>query len=124
MSCDFGPIPMPTSPLQTYWEEQYFTRSSTADQSRSAPVTKPEKNNIAPELMEALEKLAEQRRRDEQGEYTPQRKAADSHRRGSSFGQRLWSTITGEQSAPRKVLTALWSTLRSAELISLQMKQS
>lgn len=110
MSCDFGPIPLPTSPLQTYFEEHYFSQTSTANQSRSAPVTKPEKSNIAPELMNALEKLAEERRKededDDKAEQVPQirvRKSA-THRRDLSFGQRLlsggmdlWSSLAGEQ---------------------------
>lgn len=114
MSCDFGPIPSPPPPLQTYFEEQ-FSRASTANPSRSAPVTKPEnKDNIAPQLFEALEKLAEEQQRQdekrerEEGMFSQKRvavrKQTQMHRRNQSFGQRLWSgslelwsTLAGEQ---------------------------
>lgn len=117
MSCDFGPIPFPTSPLQTYWEEHYFSTDSTANPSRSAPVTKSEKDNIAPRLIDALEKLAEEQQReqengkveDEEATQTAAQKAA-AHRRKQSLGHRLlsggmelWSQLAGEQGGVQKV---------------------
>lgn len=138
MSCDFGPIPSPPPPLQTYWEGQ-FSRGSTANQSRSAPVTKPEKNNIAPQLYEALEKLAEEQQRqdaEKERDYleVPQRrsdggrKAASTHKRGQSFGQRLlsgsmewWSKLSEEQqpAAVQKVSLAKHRCVPMSKMLTI-----
>lgn len=122
MSCDFGAVPFPTSPLQEYWEAQFESRNTTANPSRSAPVTSPEKDNIAPRLIDALEKLAEERKQTEQDEEEPSvpqapAKKPPTHRRGQSFGQRLlsggmdlWSTLAGEPGTVQKV-SLITSTL-------------
>lgn len=113
MSCDFGPIPFPTPPMQTYYEEQYFSRNSIAGQSRPASVSKPESGNLAPQLIDALEKVAEGQRHEEgdgvEVEQVVVRKPT-THRRGQSLGQRLlsgglewWSTLSGDQGNAQKV---------------------
>lgn len=104
MSCDFGPIPIPKSPMETYWEHQFRSGSS----SRSAPVTQPEKKDIAPQLHTALEKLAVD-------QSTNLRKlepngAPLAHRRGKSIGERLlsegmefWGVMKGDPVVGGKV---------------------
>ena len=106
MSVDFGPIPLPTSPLQTYFEEHFQLRSvdATAFSSRSAPVTSVERGSIAPQLINALKQLAEKQKlndgdvlREEEGiesERVPESKALirPDHNRRQSLGQRIVSS--------------------------------
>lgn len=144
MSCDFGPIPLPTSPLQSYWEQR-LSHNSTTNPSRSAPVAKPEqKDNIIPQLHEALEKLADEQQRKEgeeqdESERMPPlavRRQRTNHRREQSFGQRLlsggmewWSNLGAEQQQGVQKVSCLHKTVESlhevqSELTTTQMKQS
>ena len=95
MSCDFGPIPMPQSPMELYWEERL---NHSARSSMSGSVAQPAKKDIGRQLSGALEKLEQ-----DEGEDTEQHEALSTlrkvernarpitHRRGQSLGQRLLS---------------------------------
>lgn len=65
MSVDFGPIPLPQSPLQDYFERKYRATSENVSPAPSA-VTSPltESNSIQEQLTKALTELAKQQAAD------------------------------------------------------------
>lgn len=56
MSVDFGPIPMPTSPIQEYFERKYKTASQSS--SPAIPVSPQIERGIEEQLTNALNELA------------------------------------------------------------------
>lgn len=63
MSVDFGPIPMPSSPMQDYFERKFKTASETSSPAIPVSPTGSEQS-IHQELEAALFKLAEKQRKD------------------------------------------------------------
>ena len=55
MSCDFGPIPAPTSPVQEYWERKFKTPSSNV--SPAIPLSPQVGRGIEEQLKKALNDL-------------------------------------------------------------------
>lgn len=95
MSCDFGPIPAPQSPIQDYFERMYRTSSNI---SPAAPVTSPagEHGSIAEQLSKALADL--KKKQDDESTSTSAEIGFDEERRGSSAtstGYAAMQAITG-----------------------------
>lgn len=92
MSCDFGPIPAPQSPIQDYFERKYRTTSSNV--SPPAPVTSPvnEHSSMAEQLAKALANL---KKKQDDESSSPSQAAPDSDIHPSLTRRDSTATSTG-----------------------------